>query len=150
MREIKFRAWCKYNNLMWSVEGLSYNGPNSSLSHVLLARPHISQVFPVSDVELMQYTGLKDTRKHDIYEGDILSIEGATARVVFWERPPEFGLDFAHSGDRWCEDWNLTDDSGRMEVIGNIYEHPELLPHHLTISDQTLTEELGYNPEQDG
>jgi YopX protein. len=75
----------------------------------------------------MQYTGLKDVAGKDIYEGDILGMENATAKVVFWNKPPEFGLDFSHNEGEWCEDWNLSDDHDRMEIIGNIYEHPELL-----------------------
>ncbi len=74
-----------------------------------------------------QYIGHQDEAGEDIYEGDILKIEDATAKVVFWEGPPHFGLDFYHNEDKWCEDWNLTDDSDRMKVIGNIYANPERL-----------------------
>jgi uncharacterized phage protein (TIGR01671 family) len=60
MREIKFRAWNDKANLMFTpfviVPG---NFPNSE-------RP-----LP-QDVDLMQYTGLKDKRGRDIYEGDII------------------------------------------------------------------------------
>ena len=39
----------------------------------------------------------------------------------------QFGLHFYHNEEKWCEDWNLSDDSHRMTIIGTIYEHPHLL-----------------------
>lgn len=77
--------------------------------------------------ELMQFTGLKDRSGVEIYEGDILS---PGLREVSWQQG-------AYSmGDGWYTQshelktgyWTLsktqTEDA---EVIGNIYQNPELL-----------------------
>ena len=113
-REIKVRAWDgkEFLPLAREVAFIDDTG-------VLRSR--------IEGIIFNEYTGLRDLHGKEIAEGDIVRMEDATAQVVFWERPPEFGLDFSHNEDLWCEDWNITDDSDRMEVIGNIYENPELV-----------------------
>lgn len=121
MREIKFRAWIAEDRYMGKVTSLHMG--DGAYVRITGETPYCK----LYEIELMQYTGLKDKKGIEIYEGDILAIEGATAKVVFWERPPAFGLDFSHNEDKWCEDWNLSDDSERMEIVGNVYANPELL-----------------------
>lgn len=130
MREIKFRAWHKERKEMVEVETIhliGFDGPTGRSGNNWMQPYRAGDLWSCAAVELMQYTGLQDTHDQDIYEGDILKMGDATAKVVFWGRPPEFGLDFSHNEEAWCEDWNLSDDSDRMEIIGNVYEHPELI-----------------------
>lgn len=123
MREIKFRAWNGAEQKMHGNVGIS---PHTQEYHVFDKYGAIHDAYGSMPV-LMQFTGLKDRNGKEVYEGDILKMGEATAKVVFWGKPPEFGLDFYHNEDAWCEDWNLSDDSTRMEIVGNVYEHPELL-----------------------
>ncbi len=125
MRPIKYRAWLIPKGKMYPVEALNFHPENGEVTYVFITE-HAYGI-PVKDVILREFTGLKDRQGKEIYEGDILRIEDATAQVIFWERPPEFGLNFHHNEDKWCEDWNLSDDSERMEIVGNIYENAELL-----------------------
>jgi len=83
----------------------------------------------LDDFTLMQYTGLKDKNGVEIYEGDILkSYEHDAVRYNHpysvieygdWAGADEvYGYQFPHNGwdtERW------------LEVIGNIYENPELV-----------------------
>lgn len=78
-----------------------------------------------AEIELMQYTGLKDRLGVDIYEGDIVREElrsGAVNRYAIEYYKNGFYLsDFLHGN------WDAED----TEVIGNIYQNPELLaPKH--------------------
>lgn len=66
-----------------------------------------------------QYTGLKDKNGMEIYEGDILT------GFCYDEKPYEVEL-FPLSGFEYAwQEWG--NDSSNVEVIGNIYENPELL-----------------------
>ena len=75
---------------------------------------------------LMQYTGLKDKNDIGIYEGDILSIDNSSPNrsdikideVEWYEMHCTFGF----------QGYSLGRQDGYYEVIGNIYENPELLP----------------------
>jgi len=121
--EIKFRAW--NGEEMVSPDYIDRDG---------YAHWRENSV-PTSTDKVMQYTGLKDKKGTEIYEGDILHFPVYNARgVVYWEeqyfyfgirlvnRPPEKRqsgslFDFITSIG-WCE---------RYEVVGNIYESKELL-----------------------
>lgn len=113
MREIKFRAWDKEQEKMYYVPAIYF-----SLKVAALGMGKDSIEVGFDNVELMQYTGLKDKNGKEIYEGDIVEWftkgnEKERAQVSWWSYPGHWG---------WWPN-NIYS----MEVIGNIYENPELL-----------------------
>lgn len=74
---------------------------------------------------LMQFTGLHDKNGKEIYEGDVLQINGEEGKkyvaVIEWE--PSTAKFWANdNGGSWAAiRWN------QDEVIGNIYSNPELI-----------------------
>lgn len=108
MREIKFRLWddklkkFDYDFRITSkgkeIKYIQYQGDN------------------YYDCELMQYTGLKDKNGKEIYEGDIVIryYDYNSMSVVKWDDALTISMPYYDSGDDY-------------EVIGNIYENPELL-----------------------
>ena len=112
MRELKFRAWD-------DVEKRMYYGNTEQFDDMLGFR---FQHFETDKPVYMQYTGLKDKNSKEIYEGDILESNHKLFRFeVIWS---EDWAMFTVKGDsvealiRWAT---------YCEVIGNIYENPELL-----------------------
>ena len=99
MREIKFRGWDSKENKMLPPENL----PN--------------------DYIFMQFTGLKDKNGKEIYEGDIGLFDCAGGKVkstIIWN-------DFVARYERNDIPYLAGGIDGQCEVIGNIYENPELL-----------------------
>lgn len=75
--------------------------------------------------ELMQFIGLKDKKGKEIYEGDIVKHAGWVCKVVYGENGCCFSL-VTKVGDT---DLSVITEAAakHIEVIGNIYENPELL-----------------------
>lgn len=129
-REIKFRAW---DGDRMTNCGIQFNNTTGMLENK-------------GNIALMQFTGLRDANGIEIYEGDVLklehgkhywiyvvsvidgfgsllfaceiennlSVDSESDRFTFQKQPVKLGSrrDFV---------------SDRMQVIGNIYEHPHLL-----------------------
>ena len=118
MREIKFRAWSKgLNKMLESV----YIG--SILCWDKYAETHID-IPP--DAVLMQYTGLKDKNGVEIYEGDVFRFPGFPK--CYEVRFEELMWTFTRGGGLG-EGILGAYDSDDLEVIGNIWENPELVSH---------------------
>jgi len=124
MRSIKFRAW-DYTTDVMLKEGQVYI---QSDGHLWISRIEKSMSRALkSEIELMQYTGLKDKNGVEIYEGDIVEIRGNKittdfiCKIIFEDG--SFGRKTEFSFIPLCQ-WTLLND---CEVIGNVYEHPHLL-----------------------
>ena len=76
-----------------------------------------------------QFTGLKDKNGKEIYEGDIVKYKFCgiyiTAKIVFNQNVCSFQLSYKNINNHWITNTIYTSDD--IEVIGNIYENPELL-----------------------
>ena len=115
MREIKFRAWDKKRKEMfYSDFQISADGG------IHWWKPEEGYCWPRKDVELMQFTGLKDKNGKEIYEGDILKYYYPHAPENEKGRIKEI---------RWVGyRYDITDRcSKNWKVIGNLWENPELL-----------------------
>ena len=140
MREIKFRAWSKYSNEMLSPHDLwkcgFYLCPSNGTFNAYGCdpdEPNNSDLDSWGENENlipMQFTGLKDKNGKEIYEGDIIN-----GLVVTYLGDSNAGLGM-NAGwylqrddfESWVElECRCNENENNYEIIGNIYENPELL-----------------------
>lgn len=123
-REIRFRA---LKGGIWYVLILDYP---AGITKELLER-FANEPFIGFETPWLEYTGLRDKNRIMIYEGDI--VRGINYNRDFITQP----IIWVKSG--WYAGWvdsgySISIDSlwslGEVEVIGNIYENPELLVSH--------------------
>jgi len=74
--------------------------------------------------KVMQYTGLKDHDRRDIYDSDILQSKKGGLQTVVWN---EARGCWAVTNPISEHKWKLGDFCRYSNVVGNIYEHPNLL-----------------------
>lgn len=139
MREIKFRAFekdsfeekgrmiCAEDFMKdWNL-GFLFLNPSTN---------------PCNRLKIMQYTGLKDKNGKEIYEGDIAKVIDRTytdcSKSKISSIDKLFGVicfeDYSFclkcvggDNDGWKRLFVWLDENAEFEVIGNIYENPELL-----------------------
>lgn len=121
MREIKFRAWHKEKKIMGEVLGIDILHKEMFFSNEDI---DCYEHTDFKDIELMQYTGLKDKNNKEIYEGDIVILHNGKYKVIFNTEEARFVL----RDDEFEMNIPFTNNNNeRMEVLGNVYENLELL-----------------------
>lgn len=141
-----FRAWDTFARRMKTVDALAFS--NSSFSGqrgpeilVSCGKPYQKDIEKLptggawsiadpdhphgnhpSTVILMQASGLLDRNGREIFEEDILRGTGVDGTQRVWVAAP------LSSFHHWQETEDLIREHGDIEVIGNRYQNPDLLP----------------------
>lgn len=126
-REIKFRAWLKEKKEMidnarpdFFCKQLHYLRGNSAGGQDVLG-------VSTEDIELMQYIGLKDKNNKEIYEEDIVKLRAnhGIGVIKYSDEWGAFIVEYIKPRPLAVLGMNYYKED--IEVLGNIYENPELL-----------------------
>lgn len=122
----KFRAWLKEEKRMTDVREMTFiDGEVYLISDV-------TGFYAYEEFKLMQSTGVEDKNGKEIFEGDIVKYKGGwntfTEEVAYDKNFGGFGVMDADADIIFTFGELFADiDLSSLEVIGNIYENPELL-----------------------
>lgn len=122
-RELKFRAWRKKDGWWIKPKWFTIDGGGSFIEYCETNVDGIGD-----EVFVTQWTGLVDKNGKGIYEGDIIK-ENPNGHIGVVKN--EHGNFYVEWDDPQYPDWDwmemACDHMGRIEVIGNVFESPELL-----------------------
>lgn len=143
MRTIKFRGR-SLDGKEWYHGDLEYNRvDNIARIHTYDKDGYYIRQYYVNPDTVGQFTGLKDKKDKEIYEGDIMYSEfsdgsGGYSLIGWNEREASFGMMDAYSYQSKQEGYDFPEFKNYVliahlqkalicEVVGNIYDNPELL-----------------------
>lgn len=145
-KAMKFRAWNKKDKKWFRGDEVILEFISAKFAEPAeITLTTFNKIFQNNEyVEWLQFTGLTDNGGREIYDGDILSVEGlfethyaqvtwgASQQLSSWDGAETWLLHFADNGVSkrveaplypYCQErcgYNVL-------IIGNVYEHPELL-----------------------
>lgn len=128
----KFRAWDKkdkrwINDVWIDLDGTPYYQEYHT---------GVMDDYDQENIILVQFTGLKDANGVEIYEGDIVKTEGIKLEVKiggYFENPITIlsgngnGVHYTNKEETKIIPASPSNIDSAVEVIGNIYENPELI-----------------------
>jgi len=122
-KEIKFRAWHPDLKYMIYFDGLNMSWDQQMGGYRLISNANEVVVFHCfqDQPQIMQSTGVRDGKRREIYEGDQIHYQGRLGVVEFFAGM--FVVSWHDQTDTELAYMQIND----MEVVGNIFENPELL-----------------------
>ncbi len=131
MREVKFQAWDNVNRKMYGVgeqEDMHFYFDSSGIkAEWFFSSAGDSEI--LEHLIYRQYTGLKDKNGKEIFQGDILHIDkrfngSDIYGKVYW-KDSGYALITSRGSDTSTGYLEIV--SPYTEIVGNIYENPELM-----------------------
>ena len=126
MREVKFRAYIKEYELIVDVQTIDFRLATIGCYLTISHDPGDLSTFHFSEIDLMEFIGKKDKSDVDIYEGYVVEYLGEYRYIIDYSECGFLNPVNDLSWDNCPIDDRIYERCGDFEVIGNIYENPEM------------------------
>lgn len=124
MKKLKIKAWLKKEKKMVAIIGIDFNYEYIRYTEDDNLFNSDYKVAEFKDIELLQFTGLKDNGGQELYEADVIKFNDGIDDI--------YGLiSYDDEDGTYCVSYeniteHLSDREGDFEIVGNIFENPDL------------------------
>ena len=124
MKELKIKAWLKKEKKMVSIIGIDFNYEYIRYTEDDNLFNSDYKVTEFKDIELLQFTGLKDNGGQELYEADVIKFNDGVDDIYGLISYDDEDGTYRVSYENITE--HLSEREGDFEIVGNIFENPDL------------------------
>ena len=124
MKELKIKAWLKKEKKMVSIIGIDFNYEYIRYTEDDNLFNENYKTAEFKNIELLQFTGLKDNGGQELYEADVIKfndgIDDIYGLISYDDEDGTYRVSYENITE------HLSDREGDFEIVGNIFENPDL------------------------
>ena len=124
MKELKIKAWLKKEKKMVSIIGIDFNYEYIRYTEDDNLFNENYKTAEFKNIELLQFTGLKDNGGQELYEADVIKfndgIDDIYGLISYDDEDGAYRVSYENITEY------LSDREGDFEIVGNIFENPGL------------------------
>ena len=124
MKELKIKAWLKKENKMVSIIGIDFNYEYIRYTEDDNLFNSDYKTAEFKDIELLQFSGVKDKAGQELYEADVIKfndgIDDIYGLISYDDEDGAYRVSYENITE------HLSDREGDFEIVGNIFENPDL------------------------
>ena len=124
MREFKIKAWLKKEKKMVAIIGIDFNYEYIRYTEDSNLFNENYKTAEFKDIELLQFTGLKDNGGQELYEADVIKfndgIDDIYGLISYDDEDGAYRVSYENITE------HLSEREGDFEIVGNIFENPDL------------------------
>ncbi|WP_336154720.1 YopX family protein [Fusobacterium polymorphum] len=124
MKELKIKAWLKKEKKMVSIIGIDFNYEYIRYTEDDNLFNENYKTAEFKNIELLQFTGLKDNGGQELYEADVIKFNDGVDDIYGLISYDDEDGTYRVSYENITE--HLSDREGDFEIVGNIFENPDL------------------------
>ena len=124
MKEFKMKAWLKKENKMVSIIGIDLNYQYIRYTDDGNLFKDDYKIAEFKDIELLQFTGVKDKAGQEVYEADVIKFNDGIDDIYGLISYDDEDAVYCISYENVTE--HLLNMAGNFEIVGNIFENPNL------------------------
>lgn len=124
MKEFKIKAWLKKEKKMVSIIGIDFNYEYIKYTEDDNLFNENYKTAEFKNIELLQFTGLKDNGGQELYEADVIKfndgIDDIYGLISYDDEDGTYRVSYENITE------HLSEREGDFEIVGNIFENPDL------------------------